>query len=77
MYDEQAESVYRQLQSARSDRSVKGLIVRVNSPGGTISASDQVYQQIRKYRQRQRKAGDCLHAEHRRFRRLLCLRGMR
>ncbi len=50
MYDEQAESVYRQLQSARSDRSVKGLIVRVNSPGGTISASDQVYQQIRKYR---------------------------
>jgi protease-4 len=51
MYDEQAESVYRQLQAARKDRNVKGLIVRVNSPGGTISASDQVYQQIRKYRQ--------------------------
>ncbi len=51
MYDEQAESVYRQLQSAHGDHSVKGLIVRVNSPGGTISASDQVYQQIRKYRQ--------------------------
>ncbi len=51
MYDEQAESVYRQLQSARSDRSVRGLIVRVNSPGGTISASDQIYQQIRGYRQ--------------------------
>jgi len=50
MYDEQAESVYQQLQAARSDRNVKGLIVRVNSPGGTISASDQVYQQIRKYR---------------------------
>jgi protease-4 len=50
MYNEQAESVYRQLQAARSDRNVKGLIVRVNSPGGTISASDQVYQQIRKYR---------------------------
>lgn len=50
MYDEQAESVYRQLEAARSDRNVKGLIVRVNSPGGTISASDQVYQEIRKYR---------------------------
>jgi len=50
MYDEQAESVYRQLHAARNDRHVKGLIVRVNSPGGTISASDQVYQQIRKYR---------------------------
>lgn len=50
MYGEQAESVYRQLQAARNDRSVKGLIVRVNSPGGTISASDQVYQDIRKYR---------------------------
>jgi protease-4 len=51
MYDEQAQNVYRQLQAARKDRNVKGLIVRVNSPGGTISASDQVYQQIRKYRQ--------------------------
>ncbi|MBN1505375.1 MAG: signal peptide peptidase SppA [Sedimentisphaerales bacterium] len=50
MYDEQAQNVYRQLQAARKDRNVKGLIVRVNSPGGTISASDQVYEQIRKYR---------------------------
>ena len=50
MYNEQAENVHRQLQAARSDRNVKGLIVRVNSPGGTISASDQIYQQIRKYR---------------------------
>lgn len=51
MYDEQANSVYQQLQEARKDRNVKGLIVRVNSPGGTISASDQIYQQIRRYRQ--------------------------
>jgi protease-4 len=50
MYDEQADSVYRQLHQASKDRSVKGLIVRVDSPGGTISASDQIYQQIRKYR---------------------------
>lgn len=50
MYDEQARSVYGQLEAARNDRSVRGLIVRVNSPGGTISASDQVYQDIRKFR---------------------------
>ena len=28
--------VYRQLKQARQDKSVKGLIIRVNSPGGTI-----------------------------------------
>jgi protease-4 len=51
MYEEQADGVYQQLQQARRDRSVKGLVVRVDSPGGTISASDQIYQQIRRYRQ--------------------------
>jgi protease-4 len=50
MYGEQAEEVYRQLQAARKDATVKGLILRVNSPGGTISASDEIHQQIRKYR---------------------------
>ena len=50
MYGEQAENVYRQLKMAGEDRSVKALILRVNSPGGPISASDDVYQQIRRYR---------------------------
>jgi protease-4 len=50
MYGDQAENVYRQLKAAGDDRSVKALILRVNSPGGTISASDDVYQQIRRYR---------------------------
>ena len=45
-----ASDVYRQLKVAGQDRRVKGLIVRVNSPGGTISASDQIYQQIGKFR---------------------------
>jgi protease-4 len=44
---EQARDVYRQLKRARGDKSVKGLILRVNSPGGTISDSDQIYNQIR------------------------------
>jgi len=45
-----ASDVYRQLKVAGQDRRVKGLIVRVNSPGGTISGSDQIYMQISKFR---------------------------
>lgn len=51
IYGEQAKDVYRQLNAARQDKRVKGLIVRVNSPGGTISGSDQIYKEILKYRQ--------------------------
>jgi protease-4 len=46
----QAEEVYRQIEAARQDRAVKGIIVRVDSPGGTISASDRIYRQIVDYR---------------------------
>jgi len=45
-----ASDVYQQLKVAGRDRRVKGVIVRVNSPGGTISASDQIYKQIREFR---------------------------
>ena len=45
--DEQARDVSRQLKRAREDASVKGIILRVNSPGGTISGSDQIYHEIR------------------------------
>ncbi len=48
----QAEEVYRQMEAARQDRTVKGLIVRIDSPGGTISASDRIYQEIQAYRKR-------------------------
>ncbi|MHC4368202.1 MAG: signal peptide peptidase SppA, partial [Planctomycetota bacterium] len=37
------------------DPRVKGLIVRVNSPGGTISASDRIYKEIRKFRDKENK----------------------
>ncbi|UCE50176.1 MAG: signal peptide peptidase SppA [Phycisphaerales bacterium] len=47
--------VYQQLKQARQDSNVKGLIVQVNSPGGTISASDQIYKEIRKYRAEKKK----------------------
>jgi len=53
--DAQAEAVYRQLRSARRDEAVRGLIIRVSSPGGTISASDRIYQAIRDYRRQEGK----------------------
>jgi protease-4 len=49
--DEQADEIYRQLKAARQDRNVRGLVVQVNSPGGTISGSDRIYQEIRRYRE--------------------------
>ena len=48
--DEQAKDVYRQLKSAREDKRVKGLIIWVNSPGGMVSASDEIHSEILKYR---------------------------
>jgi protease-4 len=53
--DEQAQDVYKQIKSARQDKRVKGLILRVNSPGGTISGSDQICNEIRKYREKEDK----------------------
>jgi len=55
IHGELANDVYQQLKAARQDRRVKGIIVRVNSPGGTISASDQIYTQIRKFQQEEKK----------------------
>ncbi len=52
---EQAKDAYRQIKAAREDNRVKGLIIRVNSPGGTISGSDQIYNEIQKYRNEEKK----------------------
>jgi protease-4 len=50
IHGQAAGDVYRQLEAARQDRRIRGLIVHVNSPGGTISASDQIYEEIRRFR---------------------------
>jgi protease-4 len=50
IYGESASNIYRQLKIIRKDRHVKAVIVRVNSPGGTVSASDQIYMEINKFR---------------------------
>ena len=48
--EKQAQDVYWQLKTARDDKTVKGVIIRVDSPGGTISGSDQIHNEIMKYR---------------------------
>lgn len=39
-----------QLDAARSDKNVKALVVRINSPGGGVTASDSLYHQIKKFK---------------------------
>jgi len=49
---EMAQDVDRQLKTAQKDERVKGLIIQVDSPGGMVSASDQIYNEILKYRKK-------------------------
>ncbi len=43
--------VYKQLRTAGADKKVKGVIVRVDSPGGMASASDRIYNEIGKFKE--------------------------
>jgi protease-4 len=38
------------LDKARRDSDIKAIILRINSPGGEVTASDIIYEQIRRYR---------------------------
>ncbi len=40
------------LEKAEEDNAVKAVIVRINSPGGTVVASDVLYDEIRRFRER-------------------------
>lgn len=42
------------LQKAEKDNEVAGLILRINSPGGTVTASDIIYHEIRKFREKKK-----------------------
>lgn len=44
------ENVLAQLRRAERDRNVKGVVLRVNSPGGSAAASQALYDQIRRLR---------------------------
>lgn len=38
------------LEAAREDRAVKGVILRINSPGGSVTASEIMYSEIKRFR---------------------------
>ena len=38
------------LDKAQRDRSVKAVVVRINSPGGTVQASEAMYERVRRFR---------------------------
>jgi protease IV len=40
-----------QLDRARGDKNVKAVLLRINSPGGGVTASDMLYHEIKKYKQ--------------------------
>ena len=39
-----------QMQCAANDSSVKAVVLRINSPGGTVTCSDTMYEMVRKFR---------------------------
>jgi len=53
--DRNAKDFHKQLKKAGDDEYVKGIIVRVNSPGGSVSSSDRIYKQILEYKDRTKK----------------------
>jgi protease-4 len=43
--------VKEELDKAREDESIKALVLRINSPGGTVSASDMIYHEISRFKE--------------------------
>ncbi len=43
--------IHEQLERARHDRRVKAVILRINSPGGTVTASDLIYREVQRFEQ--------------------------
>ncbi|MFH1616124.1 MAG: signal peptide peptidase SppA [Planctomycetota bacterium] len=50
--DENADKIIKQIKASEKDGSVKALILRVNSPGGGIAASDRIYNEAVQYRRK-------------------------
>ena len=44
-----------QLEAAERDSSVKAVVLRINSPGGTVTCSDTMYQMVKQFRARTKK----------------------
>lgn len=45
------QQIVSQLQRAKQDRKIKAVLLKINSPGGSITASDLLYHEISSYRQ--------------------------
>jgi len=41
-----------ELQKAEKDESVKGIVVKINSPGGTVTATDTIYHELVEFKKR-------------------------
>jgi len=41
-----------ELKKAATDKRIKGLILRVNSPGGTVTSSDIIYREIKRFKEK-------------------------
>lgn len=48
--NELAKDVSQQIDTAKKDKSVKAVIFRTNSPGGSVSGSDRIYNEICRFR---------------------------
>jgi len=44
--------VKEELKGAAADKSIKAIVLRVNSPGGTVTASDLIYHEIRRFKEK-------------------------
>lgn len=44
-----------QLEKAEKDSEVRAIVLRINSPGGTVSASDLMYDSVRRFKERSKK----------------------
>jgi protease-4 len=43
------------LERAEQDAAVKAVVIRINSPGGSVTASDTMYREVRRFRERSKK----------------------
>lgn len=46
-----SEEIVRQIKKYRENKSVKAIVVRVNSPGGGVAASQEIYEEVKKTRE--------------------------
>ncbi len=44
-------AISKKLHKARKDKRIKAVLVRINSPGGTVTASDIIYREIKKFKE--------------------------